>query len=423
MDNNKDKQFYWEVKDFMAKKPNLDAGKSKNSLINDVKSILEQDKAFRQSSFDVKSPHVNVTHVALNLIQNREAGYRSTSPAYTSNKNTNPFQILNEGIFDWFSGSSQKPKTEQEQRMGEMRARSDKFVSMTPQQRAMEQETSGKDFTSTDVFAGRDRPEEQDPSVPLSKDEIRRRDLEGQLKASENIAAEQEAEEKEMAGVKPGDYSSPTGQRRNIFVNRTNAPAKPATPGVDVEGPPSSLNVPSPSTPTTPTPSTPVSTQASESDYAKARRAGYERGNVQKQREAEERLARIGQIDMSKQSSHGRMVIAVNKLRAEREARGETVLSKEQIDSRVKRDVETKDRLDREKMGDKSGQLASKNLLNVRDQQGKVKTPAELAAEKTGEETKLAAARETAKKSHEAKIAAAAKNPPASQTAPQSYRI
>ena len=78
--------------------------------------------------------------------------------------------------------------------------------------------------------------------------------------------------------------------------------------------------------------------QADIDQYSDSRAKYYANLNKKAREAAEENLARIGAIDLSKQSASGRAQIAVNKLRAQRAAKGDK-FSQEQIDRMVASDT------------------------------------------------------------------------------------
>jgi hypothetical protein len=91
MDNKENRQFYWSVKDFIEK-PIVLPQKEKQANIKDVaKSILEQNKEFKQTNFDPNSSTINITSQTIDAMSSREKGYTPTNKAYTKNSEVNPF--------------------------------------------------------------------------------------------------------------------------------------------------------------------------------------------------------------------------------------------------------------------------------------------------------------------------------------------
>lgn len=109
MDNNKDRQFYWEVKDFMNRNPeNAKSSTQKPKVVDSVKQILEQNKLYKQSNFDAKSTSVNSVNSQLSAISKNEKGYLKNSPAYTSNNTSNPFNLNEQREPAAFGGSQRQ---------------------------------------------------------------------------------------------------------------------------------------------------------------------------------------------------------------------------------------------------------------------------------------------------------------------------
>jgi hypothetical protein len=83
--------------------------------------------------------------------------------------------------------------------------------------------------------------------------------------------------------------------------------------------------------------------------YIEGRKSYWANRNQQRRQEADERLTRMGQIDMSKQSASGRGTIAVNRLRAQRELEGSKDMSDEKIAGMAQREAEIKFRTPEQK--------------------------------------------------------------------------
>ena len=53
MDNKQDRNFYWQVKDFMGKPRTSDVPvKKPDDMVSSIKNILEQNKLYKPSSFN-----------------------------------------------------------------------------------------------------------------------------------------------------------------------------------------------------------------------------------------------------------------------------------------------------------------------------------------------------------------------------------
>jgi response regulator of citrate/malate metabolism len=73
MDKKQDRQFYWEVKDFMSSKKKINENVNKPSrVVDSVKTILEQNKPYKQATNGSNSNTVNSIRQALDQIQNNE---------------------------------------------------------------------------------------------------------------------------------------------------------------------------------------------------------------------------------------------------------------------------------------------------------------------------------------------------------------
>lgn len=102
MDNNKDRQFYWEVKDFMNKKANPQpSNPSKPKITDAVKNVLEQNNPYIQKSFNNKSEYIPHVQKTISIVSETEKGYEQNCKALTKNKDVNAFQTtktLNEAL-------------------------------------------------------------------------------------------------------------------------------------------------------------------------------------------------------------------------------------------------------------------------------------------------------------------------------------
>jgi len=136
------------------------------------------------------------------------------------------------------------------------------------------------------------------------------------------------------------DTTLPTPADPYNILNPDGSPRQPnRTPGQGFAPTPTGVMPPQPNPAPTPAPvPVPAAPDTSKEDFATARTKYYARRNQQARDEAEENLARISAIDMSKQSASGRSQIAVNKLRAERALKG-TKFSDDDINRMVASDT------------------------------------------------------------------------------------
>ena len=401
MDNNKDRQFYWEVKDFMNRIPGEQkVSPKKPDIVSSVKGILEQNKVYKQTSFEAQSNAVGVTQKIISTIQGAEKGYDPKCVGYTKNKDVHAFNTLNENIMDYLLGRGEKPLTPEQARSNARKNVMLGASKLTPDQFKLQTTAMNQNLTSKNVedFLG-----SEDAPEPGSSEESNVINMMDRLAGEEEQAA--------MDSVQTGDYSSTSGTKSNKFADKYDF-VKSAVSKMKGSAKPTSTSTEAPA----PAGEAPKADKTPESDFASARRKYYGKQNVLKQREAEEKLVRMGTVDVSKLSPANRATYEVNKLRAQRAAKGEDAMSDEDIDTRVKRDVSTRDRAEREKNIDVSSRLASKYLLNLRDKEGRVKTPVELEAEQ--EESKKRIASASAPKTQTASA-----NPPASETVLKTNRI
>ena len=97
MDNKQDRQFYWEVKDFMSGKHTPSTPKiPKVNVVDSVKNILEHNKVYKQSSFNPNINTPNVIRQAINAMESAKKAGNPNSPAFTKNVDRNAFAMLKE---------------------------------------------------------------------------------------------------------------------------------------------------------------------------------------------------------------------------------------------------------------------------------------------------------------------------------------
>lgn len=100
MDNKENRQFYWEVKNFVGKKhdPISKQPASKPNLVENVKSVLNQNSLYRQSNFNPNLTSLNSVSQAINIINHTNHEGNPNCPAYTKNVHRNAFGIIKESI-------------------------------------------------------------------------------------------------------------------------------------------------------------------------------------------------------------------------------------------------------------------------------------------------------------------------------------
>lgn len=97
MDNKQNRQFYWEVKDFMGKpqSPSLPASKP-SDILSSAKNILEQKKLYKQSSYNPNITSLNNISQAIVSGQNANSKGTPNTPAHGKNIDGNAFRSLQE---------------------------------------------------------------------------------------------------------------------------------------------------------------------------------------------------------------------------------------------------------------------------------------------------------------------------------------
>ena len=104
MDNIKDRQFYWEVKQFFNGKPeNNVPAQPKPSLKDAVSGVLKENNPYKQTTFSNNQTSVNAAQNAMKGLGAMDAANKPSCVAYTKNAIKNPFN-LNEGFWESVSG-------------------------------------------------------------------------------------------------------------------------------------------------------------------------------------------------------------------------------------------------------------------------------------------------------------------------------
>jgi hypothetical protein len=98
MDNQQDRQLYWEVKQFLHGTPNMVPPPVKTSSLRDVAaSVMNENKPFSQAKPPSHSNVFDATGSMLNAMKSLETKNNPGHIAYTKNGSTNPFN-LNEAL-------------------------------------------------------------------------------------------------------------------------------------------------------------------------------------------------------------------------------------------------------------------------------------------------------------------------------------
>ena len=216
MDNKKDRQFYWEVKDFMGRSnvPPTPAPQKPN-VMSSVKNILEQNKLYKQSSFNPNINSANTIRQAISAMETIKSNGTPNTKAFTKNIASNPFKVIKEGVFD------------------DINAEIENYAKQ-----------SGMSPSATpDELEYQIGQQKVKPGVPLTQEQKATRDLQGALVRKQAVQQQMEKEARVKSGQtkidpKTGNEFSPKPQFVKDREQASQQP-KPATPGVDTEGPPS----------------------------------------------------------------------------------------------------------------------------------------------------------------------------------------
>ena len=190
MDNRKDRQFYWQIKDFMGT-PHVPPSQPKKApdVASVAKKIFEQNKPYRQSSFDANLTSKNTISQAINYIQQSDARYNPESPKHSKINASNPFRIINEGIFDDVAAQVNSAGSENEDSVIQQKIRSQ-----------AEQLGLNPDIT-LDELKGQIENDQPTAGQKLSGRQMNLRNLEGlmAMRAGKQQSRDQEQREAEIA--------------------------------------------------------------------------------------------------------------------------------------------------------------------------------------------------------------------------------
>jgi hypothetical protein len=110
MDNIKDRQFYWEVKQFFNGKPeNNVPPQPKPSLKDAVSGVLKENNPYKQTNFSNNPTSVNIAQNVIQGLGAMDAANKPSCVAYTKNAIKNPFN-LNEGFWDIARDQANNPE-------------------------------------------------------------------------------------------------------------------------------------------------------------------------------------------------------------------------------------------------------------------------------------------------------------------------
>jgi hypothetical protein len=100
MDNKQDRQFYWEVKDFMGKTPQNSSSEPRSvpSLVENVKSVLSKNEIYKPSTFNPSIGGANVIRQAIGAMERSRQAGMSSNPGSAPNIHSNVFGMIKESI-------------------------------------------------------------------------------------------------------------------------------------------------------------------------------------------------------------------------------------------------------------------------------------------------------------------------------------
>ena len=107
MDNKQDRQFYWEVKQFMgnSQNPVPQEKKTSPSLVENIKNVLNKNELYRPTSFNPSISSPNTINNAIGAMEQSKNLGASHTAAHGSNVYGNAFantpKNLNEKKDDW----------------------------------------------------------------------------------------------------------------------------------------------------------------------------------------------------------------------------------------------------------------------------------------------------------------------------------
>jgi hypothetical protein len=333
MDNKKDKQFYWEVKDFLTKKPNLNVKPKTESVVNTVKSLLETSKPKPAPTVSYNENMTSAVKKAINKSQEIKNNGTPSIVAFTKNIAGNPFRSLTESV---------KKIYEQDE---------EKFNQDTLQTSA--RELADIQTQLRDIDPNNATPEQRKQYVSLRDQEAAAQATrDKQLELQKQDEEETEEAEAQVAGstIKTTSTGARVGVKPDFVKEREAqaAQATPATAGVDTEGPAvptadeereAAARAQKEKEAADAAKATEKKEPTEDEKFSSARTDYYKKQNAKKKLEAEQRLAAIKQLDTSKMSQSGRMAVARNEMKFQQQLRGDMDMSDSDIAKRVSGDL------------------------------------------------------------------------------------
>jgi hypothetical protein len=169
MDNKQDRNFYWNIKEFMSKPHNTVSPQTNtNSIKESINGVLNQNAMYKTTNFQSNITSANHISQAISAVERNNKKGTPDNIGNTKNITSNPFGMVNEGIFDdygkaFMSGAKgvsdyvsnmfgsdeepiapgvQKPETTEQAQQNNINIRNASAKNLTPQQRSFEQSTS-----------------------------------------------------------------------------------------------------------------------------------------------------------------------------------------------------------------------------------------------------------------------------------------
>ena len=205
MDNKQDRNFYWNIKDFMGKphNPIMPQINPKN-IKESINGVLNQNAVYKTTNFQSNITSARHISQAISAVERNNQKGTPDNIGNTKNITSNPFGVVNEGIFDdpigalksygnaFVSGAKgvgeyvgnmfgsddepiapgvQKPETTEQARQNNINVKNMSAKTLTPEQQKFEQSTSvptagdpndqGNDSDGTDI-----RGDQEDRDAP-----------------------------------------------------------------------------------------------------------------------------------------------------------------------------------------------------------------------------------------------------------------
>jgi hypothetical protein len=101
MDNKQDRNFYWNIKDFMSKPHNpVSTQTNTKSIKESINGILNQNALYKTTNFQSNITSASHISQAISAVERNNQKGTPDNIGNTKNITSNPFGMVNEGIFD-----------------------------------------------------------------------------------------------------------------------------------------------------------------------------------------------------------------------------------------------------------------------------------------------------------------------------------